>query len=244
MRLKLTVGKEDKWYRFPWGYPYYVSSSIYSLLHKIDPEFSFFWHSVGFQKKGKKFKLFTFSPFLPQKFIGKDDACYLLAPISFFISSPIEEFMGKIIKSLKTHKSINILGYNLPLLSIKEVPVSVNKKILKLKTLSPLTVSKKVRIKDKMRAFYLTPENENFIPRIKENLIEKFSMFYNIPVKEIEVHIEIESHKTKLIEIKNIKVRGIVMEFKVSAPKELIQFGYEAGFGEKTSMGFGFVEES
>ncbi len=244
MRLKLTIGKEDNWYRFPWGYPYYVSSSIYNLLYKIDPEFSFFWHSVGFKKKGKKFKLFTFSPFLPHKFMGKDDACYLLAPISFFISSPIEEFMEKIIKSIKTYRNINILGYNLPILSIKELPVSVNKKVLKLKTLSPLTISRKVKIKDKISSFYLTPDSKDFIPRIKENLIEKFSIFHNIPVKEIEVHIEVETYKTKLMEIKNIKVRGTLMEFKASAPKELIQFGYEAGFGEKTSMGFGFVEEA
>lgn len=243
MRLKLTIGKEDKWYRFPWGYPYYVSSSIYNLLHKIDPEFSFFWHSVGFQKKGKKFKLFTFSPFLPQRFEGKEDACYFLAPISFYISSPVEEFIERIKKALKKEMKINILGYDLPVLSIKEIPVSLKRTILKLSTLSPLTVSKKIKIHGKIRSLYLTPEYEDFIPRIKENLIEKFSIFHDISPEEIEVYLEIKSYRTKLIEIKNIKVRGIMMEFEISAPREIIQFNYEAGFGEKTSMGFGFVEE-
>lgn len=243
MRLKVILGKEDKWYRFPWGYPYYISSSIYNLLYKLNPELGFFWHSVGFEKKGKKFKLFTFSPFLPQKFIAKEDSCYLLAPMSLYISSPIEEFIERIIEALKMEKKITILGYDLPIISLKEIPVFLNKKTIQLKTLSPLTVSKKVKLKEKTRSFYLTPDHEDFIPRIKDNLIEKFSILYDFPPEKLEVKIKIYSYRTKLIEIKNIKIRGILMEFEIEAPKELIKFGYEAGLGEKTSMGFGFVEE-
>lgn len=244
MRLKILMGEEEKWYKFPWGYSYYVSSLIYNLLHKIEPEFSFLLHSFGFQKGNKKFKLFTFSTLLPKKFIGKEDYCYLLAPFTLYFSTPIEEIVEKIIKALKKERKVNLFGYILPIIKIKEIPVSIDKEIIKLKTLSPLTISKKIRIKDKITSLYLTPEDEDFVPRIKENLIEKFSILYDVKRDEIELEIEPISYNVKLIEVKNIKVKGVMMEFKVkSSLKEIIKFGYEAGFGEKTSMGFGFVEE-
>lgn len=238
------MGEEEKWYRLPWGYPYHVSSLIYNLLHKIDPEFSFMLHTFGFQKGKRKFKVFTFSPLLPKKFIGKENFCYLLAPFTLYFSTPIEEIIEKIVKALREEGKVNLLGYVLPILKIKEIPVQIDKEIIKLRTLSPLTVSKKIKIKDKITSLYLTPENEDFIPRIKENLIEKFSIFYDIEKNEVDLEIEPISYDIKLIEIKNIKVKGVMMEFKVkSSLKEIIKFGYEAGFGEKTSMGFGFVEE-
>ena len=31
-------------------------------------------------------------------------------------------------------------------------------------------------------------------------------------------------------------------DFELTAPTQLLRIGYEAGFGENTSMGFGFVE--
>ncbi|MEO0231309.1 MAG: CRISPR-associated endoribonuclease Cas6 [candidate division WOR-3 bacterium] len=244
MRLKILMGEEEKWYKFPWGYPYHVSSLIYNLLHKVEPELSFLLHTFGFQKGNKKFKIFNFSPLLPKKFIGREDFCYLLAPFTLYFSTPIEEIIEKIVKAIKKEGKVTLLGYILPIIKIKEIPVSIDKEVITLRTLSPLTISRKIKIKDKITSLYLTPENEDFIPRIKENLIEKFSIFYDVQKDEIELEIEPISYHVKLVEIKNIKVKGVMMEFKVKASlKEIIKFGYEAGFGEKTSMGFGFVEE-
>ena len=244
MRLKILMGEEEKWYKFPWGYSYHVSSLIYNLLHKIEPEFSFLLHTFGFQKGNKKFKIFTFSPLLPKKFIGTQDFCYLLAPFTLYLSTPVEEIIDKVKKAIKMEGKVTLLGYILPIIKIKEIPVVIDKEAITLRTLSPLTISKKAKIKDKITSLYLTPENEEFIPRIKENLIEKFSIFYDVQKDEIELMIEPIFYHVKLVEIKNIKVKGVMMEFKVKASfKEIIKFGYEAGFGEKTSMGFGFVEE-
>jgi len=40
------------------------------------------------------------------------------------------------------------------------------------------------------------------------------------------------------------QVRGYVFTFRLEADRELLKVGYEAGVGEKGSLGFGFVEVS
>ncbi len=244
MRLKIIIGEENKWYKFPWGYSYHISSLIYNLLFKEDPEFSFLLHTSGFQKGNKKFKVFTFSPILPQKFIGKEDSCYLLAPFVLYFSTPIKELFEKVFITFKKEKKVNLLGYTLPILKVKEIPVMIDKNTITLRTLSPLTISKKIRLKDKIMSVYLTPEEKDFTSRIKENLIEKFLIFHDVSKDDIQIEIEPISYRIKLVEVKNINVKGVMMEFRAKASMpEIIKFGYEAGFGEKTSMGFGFVEE-
>ncbi len=44
-------------------------------------------------------------------------------------------------------------------------------------------------------------------------------------------------------DMRTIKVRGYLMDFELTAPVELLELGYFAGFGEKnSSLGFGCVE--
>lgn len=45
-----------------------------------------------------------------------------------------------------------------------------------------------------------------------------------------------------LTDIRGIKVRGWLAPFTVEGSPELIELGYEAGFGSRNSMGFGMAE--
>ena len=49
---------------------------------------------------------------------------------------------------------------------------------------------------------------------------------------------------TRLVDYKGTKIRGVVAPFHVIGAPELIHIGYECGFGDKNSMGFGMVEVS
>ena len=49
---------------------------------------------------------------------------------------------------------------------------------------------------------------------------------------------------TKNINFKGTNIIGFMAPFEVVGKPELIEMGYEAGFGEKGSMGFGMVKES
>jgi CRISPR-associated endoribonuclease Cas6 len=45
-----------------------------------------------------------------------------------------------------------------------------------------------------------------------------------------------------LTDIRGIKVRGWLAPFTIEGSPELIEIGYEAGFGARNSMGFGMAE--
>jgi len=46
----------------------------------------------------------------------------------------------------------------------------------------------------------------------------------------------------RLVDYKGTKIKAIMAPFVVRGSPELMEMGYEAGFGEKNSMGFGMVE--
>ena len=47
---------------------------------------------------------------------------------------------------------------------------------------------------------------------------------------------------TRLVDYKGIKIRGVLCPFRVTGNPALIQIGYECGFGDKNSAGFGMAE--
>ncbi|XQN73916.1 CRISPR-associated endoribonuclease Cas6 [Methanothermococcus sp. Ax23] len=55
----------------------------------------------------------------------------------------------------------------------------------------------------------------------------------------MDFNFEILKSKQKRMKIKNTFCRCSELVFKVEGDYDLIRFGYECGFGEKNSMGFG-----
>jgi len=47
---------------------------------------------------------------------------------------------------------------------------------------------------------------------------------------------------TRMIDIKGIKIRGVMCPFHAAGNPELLFVGYECGFGNRNSVGFGMVE--
>ena len=63
-----------------------------------------------------------------------------------------------------------------------------------------------------------------------------------------EAYVErMQGKVQKLITLKEgrsdeTKIKGTLAPFRLRAPRELMEVGYECGFGEKNSMGFGMVK--
>ena len=53
-----------------------------------------------------------------------------------------------------------------------------------------------------------------------------------------------EGRVTRLVDYKGIKIRGVISPFHVIGTPELIRIGYECGFGDKNSAGFGMADVS
>ena len=97
---------------------------------------------------------------------------------------------------------------------------------------------------------YCLPEDPAFSELVRQNLIRKHKVIRGRLPSDDAFTLEFDKNYiarkqgrvTRLIDFKGIKVRGVLCPFRVSGSRALIQIGYECGFGDKNSAGFGMVE--
>jgi len=104
---------------------------------------------------------------------------------------------------------------------------------------------------EKLRCHYLRPWEEGFSEAVRNNLVKKFKIVHGGDINDSDFGIKIDTEYmnkksgkiTKNINFKDTNIIGFLAPFEVTGSPELIEIGYEAGFGEKGSMGFGMVKE-
>ncbi len=111
---------------------------------------------------------------------------------------------------------------------------------------------------------YIRPWEDGFSEAIEQNLIKKYRLVYgkdpddyiknsgnfyeNKGISKFKIMIDNDymnrkSGKiTKKINFKNTEIIGFMAPFEITGNPELIEIGYEAGFGEKGSIGCGCVK--
>ena len=97
---------------------------------------------------------------------------------------------------------------------------------------------------------YCLPDDPAFSELIRQNLIRKHQAIHGrVPHDDTltftfdEAYInKRQGRVTRLVDYKGIKIKGIMCPFRVSGSPALIQTGYECGFGDKNSAGFGMAE--
>jgi CRISPR-associated endoribonuclease Cas6 len=120
---------------------------------------------------------------------------------------------------------------------------------------SPRPLRERVSVRgntEKPRCHYLRPWEDGFSEAIKNNLIKKCNLVHGKDIEDSDFKIKIDTDYmnkksgkiTKNINFKGTNIIGFMSPFEVSGNPELIEIGYEAGFGEKGSMGFGMVKET
>ena len=88
-----------------------------------------------------------------------------------------------------------------------------------------------------------------FVKQLEENLIKKYKQYRHEETEEIPIFDEYKYIKSTCNHIitngMESQIIGSIWEFRLGPmrreQKELLQFGFDAGFGEKNPMGFGFV---
>jgi CRISPR-associated endoribonuclease Cas6 len=125
---------------------------------------------------------------------------------------------------------------------------------MKFKLLSPLVLSTRKERMGSLQQYFLRPDDSNDINRvITNNSRNKYNLIYNeentndIALTWDENYLRKNKRVTKKITIDEngkypIDIIGIQAPFILEGDPELIKVGYECGFGEKNSMGFGMVE--
>ncbi len=247
------------------NYFYPLSAAVYNLLRFGSPEFSAFLHDIGYKFNGKSYKLFTFALRFEQ-FKIYNFSIKLLSPSAYlFISSPlvddfIQNFVIGTFESQKIEISSNTSKTIFSIIQVESLPGITFNEEMKFNLLSPIILSTKKIYNGKLRQYYLRHNDDiDELNRIlNDNLKNKYETVTrnNSGYKKLlfswnqDYIKKAESKNKRLTKKQTIKegtpeeteVIGNLIPFTVKGDIDLIKVGYECGFGEKNSLGFGMAE--
>lgn len=230
-----------KYYHKLQGFIYsLLKETPYSILHDL-----------------KTYKFFCFSNIFPlseNNLIKAGEKKFLI------ISSPDKFFIKTLEKKLnEIDKCIHIGEMEFEIHKIKKLEIKI-KNNLRLISATPIII----RIPEKNYEKYNIPHKyrkkryvywrsiftpEPFIKQLEENLIKKYKLFYK---KDFEIDRIFEFLEFKRPVVSHVIISGkeqifvgSIWEFWFSyltkEQKEILKFGIDCGFGERNSLGFGFI---
>ncbi len=249
MRIRVTCDVGRGVY-LPINYNYLLASVIYRFLKLSDPEYADFLHDNGYAMGNKRFKLFTFSQLMARKREITGDEIGFRSPITWYVSSPQEEFLGNFASSLMERGVLRVGHVHLP---VRDVYIPRTPRFhprMTFRCLSPITISTKRERDGKLVTHYCLPEEPEFSELVRQNLIRKHEVIHSREPKDDSFTLEFDAEYirrrrgrvTRLIRYKDIDIRGVLCPFHAAGSPELMFVGYECGFGDKNSAGFGMVD--
>ena len=263
MRIKIELSHNEPELTLPVDDNDLIVGLIYNILSNSSPRYADFLHNEGYpihkNKDKKRFKLFTFSPFC---FEGRNSL-----PISvhgtivtkekrlhLYVSSPKDDFMEHLTEGYKINPQLPIWQQTIEIKKLQPLDPTVMSNDMRFVMLAPIICS---RNNSGGKANYLFPWDMEFEEKLYRNLCEKYQATHGKPFGlsgekfrfELD-HDYFERKKgrvEKLVTLKKgqegeTKIKGAKAPFRLKAPRELMKIGYECGFGEKNSMGFGMVK--
>ncbi|MBN2186285.1 MAG: CRISPR-associated endoribonuclease Cas6 [Dehalococcoidia bacterium] len=244
MRFKISLHPEKARFELPYNYNYPLASAIYSFLGRGDASFSDFLHDEGFYDDGKAFKLFTFSPLFCSQRKAVKNGLLLQGQVHWFISSPREEFVSGLAQGVLQQGFLSLVHQRLIVEQVEVLSQPSFESRMSFRTLSPIVISTgELNSNGKFHKKYLSPEEPEFTRVFETNLRRKHKACYGEEPSTERISLELlRTPQSKLLDYKGTKVRGWFMHFIAEGSPALIRIGYEAGFGEENSAGFGMVE--
>ncbi|MGZ5483881.1 MAG: CRISPR-associated endoribonuclease Cas6 [Pyrinomonadaceae bacterium] len=234
----------------PLNYHHAVAQAIYRKLGSASIEFATNLHDVGYRTNGHVFKLFTFSRLQTTKAHRQDDKLLLEHPEIFLqVSSPVAAFIEHLIGGISMGRIWNIAGSKFQFIRAELVPPPIFHETMRFHALSPIT--EWIRGEREHPTFLSLTDEWSEIMRA--NLVRKYKALYDCEPENQKLiwswdddYIDRAEQRGKrlsvLREIHGINIRGWLAPFTIEGSKELIELGYEAGFGARNSMGFGMAE--
>jgi len=234
MRARVTVANRSG-RLLPFDYQYALASALYRRLAAADPDLAAKLHS----RPG--FRHYCFSHFLGDG-IRTAERGLRFEQAVFHISSPDPEFLRPFVEGLLSHPEMEVARVKLAVESVEIVSQPTLRRLERLRTLSPILVKTARESGGQLVEWELYPSDGKFYDNLHRNLVERFEDFHGRPPTEDVFEIrEVHWTKPKRMTIAGTPRRCTMMDFTLEASEELMQFGYDAGFGEKQAMGFGCV---
>lgn len=256
MRFKLTLQVNTTKFgnRLPINYQYELSAAIYRILSHSNMEYASWLHENGFVADNKHFKLFTYSNLIiPQYKIEKEKERLIIESntIEWYISFLPEKSTQRFIEGVFMDQTIQIgdkvSTVEFRVKEIQALPPIEYQEVLSFETLSPVTISHRITVK---QTNYLSPDNPLYKSAILTGLLARYKAFYDQEYSGplfIDLQL-LNKPKSALVKIKSgtpqqIYVRGYRYKFTITLPIELMKIMYESCLGEKGSVGFGCLKK-
>lgn len=258
MRIKFTLIPLQKKTILPINYNYFLTGLVYRFIKNSSEDYSHFLHNEGYKLEGsaKSFKLFTYSMLLGERTRIYGDKIIFEGNTHWQLASPLDVFLQHLITGVFARgQEIEIgpegSGERFLIERVETLPKLDYKRTMRFSCLSPITASKSLLSPEGPICHYLRPWEEDFSNAIKNNLLKKYKLLTGKDFDEPDFKVTIDTEYmnkrggkiVKNINFKGTNIIGFMAPFEVTGSPELIEVGYEAGFGEKGSMGFGMVKE-
>lgn len=255
MRYKITLKVVDHHPVIPINYQYELSSCILRFCRNADVKYHEFLHNAKLTTQRKKFKLFSFSNlYVPRREIFADRLQILSPEISFILSFYLHNIAESFVKEMFLGHTFSLgdrfSRTNFRVENVEMLPLHIPYETVTLKTLSPLLMSK---VNNRGNVDFLPPDYPEYKDRFLHTLLTKYVQVLNETRETPGVFLQGEMNfcvnrrkkiRSRLITIKahtpyEAQIRGFLFEFDLTAPKDIIELGLLAGFGEKNRLGFG-----
>ncbi len=237
MRVMLIL-KALNSYALDYNYNYYIHAFLYSALRFGDKE----WSDALYMKRGPKFFCFSQLFFEQGGKRTKESIKISEGDIArLYVSSPYEKFLFSSIQGfIKLKRLVKIGDSYWEIKDMKVLEIQLKNNLFD--TLSPITVS----IKKEGKIYDVPPHDGLFYVQLKNNLLKKYLLFYG---KEYEGELDISPAFVSHVKPKRIKVKNTyhmayhIKGLQIIGSSEIVKLAYDAGLGEKNSMGFGMIVE-
>ncbi|MGE0881900.1 MAG: CRISPR-associated endoribonuclease Cas6 [Blastocatellales bacterium] len=246
-----------------------LQAFIYEMVDAVNPRLAQAVHDEGWPAtldplSSKRFKLFVFSiPEAPRGFqFQGEEKVFSSGTVFWQISSPNAEFITSLIAGMAMKGNVRIGRTRFAVADVQIVNPPEISDEMRFIALSPLVASRAEKGTDgKLSKIYLRDE-ESFALAVADNLKKKFTAWSGRQSEDGEFEFAFDrdylvkaggfdSRKVTrtLWFIKHfsdgkqerIGIRGIQAPFWVRGNRELIEYGWETGFGEANSQGFGMA---
>ncbi|HXF04089.1 MAG TPA: CRISPR-associated endoribonuclease Cas6 [Blastocatellia bacterium] len=241
MRIEVDLFSERQ-ITLPWNYLDWLQGIFYRAMERGIPRLAREVHDEGFFGGGKRYKLATFSLLYPERYEKVTDGIRTQGIIRWWIASPLEPLIEALALGLLAAPEVQLGKEKVHVGQIGVALPPTFTETMTFTTLSPIFVSTGERdATGQLRKRFLSPKEPDFARVLGDNLRRKAQALLG-EVPEGELRFEwLGEPKSKLMRVKETDVRGWMMRFRVSGPVELLQLGYDAGFGERNAQGFGMV---
>lgn len=251
-RLTLQILPRVLGTEIPINYSYELSAAIYRILSRSDENYSLWLHENGFITGGKRFKLFTFSNLIvPQYGIHKERQRLIIKSdtiewyISFLPEKSTRQFIEGVFQQQSFRIADKISGVEFLVREVQVMPPLNFQEEMCFETLSPVCVSKR---RDDGNSDYLSPTDPSYARGLLTGFLARYKAYYGKEYED-DVYCDfqvLDEPKPVLVKIKagtpqQTFVKGYRYRFKVKLPEVLMRIGYESGWGEKGSLGFGMI---